>query len=350
MAQTPEDRLKTYMLQRQKAFSISKQGLFTHKKSKIAAIIIVLLFISIIVLAIIYAWTTQFLPNGKNTPHGHMTSHGSADDDFIIMVQTMDSQGAGVVDVKYQLKNSQNETIEEGIVSEIYGLDPGFPEYHLAFIDRDLDSKISASDLFYLRSKENGGFAEEGMTLEFIHTYYQELMMKQTLSRERTLNDTYPTAMWNVTELDNSTVSMNVNQSASDHAQVLVLQTVQFHISFNIIGNDSRKLLLSVNDSMGNKSHQIISTEPGTPVEFMWEEVLRYNFSGNASRVQEYICSIEVQDRDTFEVLMKAETTIFVTMRGITLHSFSPVPFFITLSLASVFLTAIARKTKRTNN
>ena len=142
--------------------------------------VILMVAITVVLAATVYAWTTQFVTDSKNTPKGHMVIHGNADTDYSVTVQTMDSNGLGVAQAEFFLVTPEGTNAASGKVSDIYGLNMEDDTVNVTFNDIDMDGKISANDNFKLRGTGDNGVAASGHTFTIKFTETDEVVMKQT--------------------------------------------------------------------------------------------------------------------------------------------------------------------------
>jgi len=142
--------------------------------------VILMVAITVVLAATVYAWTTQFVTDSKTTPKGHMVIHGSPDSSYSVTVQTMDSNGLGVGQAEYYLVTPEGTNAASGKVSEIYGLNMDSPDVNVTFNDIDMDGKISANDNFKIRGTGDGGIAGTGFTFTIKFTETDEVVMKST--------------------------------------------------------------------------------------------------------------------------------------------------------------------------
>ena len=144
--------------------------------------VILMVAITVVLAATVYAWTTQFVQDSKNTPRGHMTINGNSDNYYIATVQTMDQQGLGVGQADWFLISSDGTTVAFGKVSDIYGFNRDDPAVNVTFNDNDMDGKISANDNFQLKGTGHSpdpGLCGTGFTFTIKFTENDEVVMKQ---------------------------------------------------------------------------------------------------------------------------------------------------------------------------
>ncbi len=141
--------------------------------------VILMVAITVVLAATVYAWTTQFVQDSKNTPRGHMSISGNADSYYIATVQTMDNQGLGVGQADYFLSAPDGTPVLSGTVKDIYGYNREDPTVNITFNDVDTDGKISANDNFQLKGTGNDGECGSGFTFAIKFSENDEVVMKQ---------------------------------------------------------------------------------------------------------------------------------------------------------------------------
>jgi len=89
------------------------------------------------------------------------------DGNFSVHIEKVDPAPVNIIHVNYILLDDRGTAVpgEQGSLRDIYDLDIENENTNITFQDRDRDGKISAGDMFIIKSKENGGQATAGYSL-----------------------------------------------------------------------------------------------------------------------------------------------------------------------------------------
>jgi len=129
----------------------------------------VYLVMAIIVIppAILYTHPTCGFDRDEVTPSVHCVYQPFRDNDSAIHIEKVDPDAVPVNLVRFILLDEAGRAIVtcQGNVLEITNLSIHDPRANVSFHDNDRDKKISAGDVFIIRSKKNGGQAMERYSL-----------------------------------------------------------------------------------------------------------------------------------------------------------------------------------------
>ena len=107
--------------------------------------VILMVAITVVMAAVLYAWVSGWGIQPKNSPTGSMmaTSDGDVWDVQIIKMNPQ----ASINSVHWYLMDIQGKTYAEGVVTDIYGYKQGEGK-SIVYIDNDYNAKVSPGDIF----------------------------------------------------------------------------------------------------------------------------------------------------------------------------------------------------------
>ncbi len=317
------------------------------KVSKITLLMIIML-VSVLVIFVLSCYLISLSQPGKSALEFDMECHLSDEENYIVEVGKVSRRICELSSYEYYLRDGNGNALESGDVLDILGLDPSFSPINITFIDRDLNGNINKGDYFILRSMKNGGIADDGMRFILDFSHSGETMSKITLGSDDNIVESFPSARWEVKQIDKGNISFDTNQAAIDRSQTEVETQLNLRIVFDHIGTDDRNISISAMvDGVPYHllSRNIMSFES---VELNWV----YNVSSDIfpSYEDDYsriLLSLEILDSDTTRTLLLGETSIVTVHSGQSTPSFSSSPLLISFAMATVFLTAIGRTMRK---
>jgi len=322
---------------------------------KAIAFVILFLTLTVILASYVYLNTTPRHPyESKDTPEFETECHKTEDGDFIIEVGEFSRRKeVGVGQSEYFLPNDTGRCTDFGKVSDIYGYDNSFFPANFSFVDSDRSGSISQGDYFILISVENGGKAGPGNAFILKFSETDEVMSRVTLhTSDFPVPDfTPPSSKWFVKEMDEENISLDTSQAASSRFHTLSNRMLFIGMSFSFRGAEITNLtvIFRANEitfhqakmkGIQNETRHVRSSYNISDNPFNSDDIysVTIRFSG------------EILESDSGRSLLRTDFLLSIVRAKQTVPSFSMNPVLISLTLAIVFLTAIARKTKRTNN
>ena len=118
--------------------------------------VILMVAITVVMAAVLYAWVIGIGLTPKSSPVGTMIASEDGDNNWDVQIIKMNPQPS-VDSVHWYLLDIQDQTIAEGVVTDVYGFKRGEGE-SVIYIDNDYNAKVSPGDIFRL-------YPGEGSTL-----------------------------------------------------------------------------------------------------------------------------------------------------------------------------------------
>jgi len=280
--------------------------------------VILMVAITVILAAVLYYWALQFMSE-KGLPECSLTSHESDDGDYIIEIgkasREWDAGGTEVV-----LESRDGEVLEEHELVDIYQRDISFPGVNVSFVDRNGDAELGNNDYFLVKATRNGGPARENQGFTIIFSDTDETIAATSLpGRPETKSVELPTTNWTLTTHNTDEISLDEDQSASDHTAAFTGTSFSFSLEFDYTGNDDRRLAINLTGG-GALFTAYEDVEPGQSVSQSFGTQLGRERKGT----QEY--TISVTDSTTRETLLEGRSTIEILEEPEETPSFVPTP------------------------
>jgi hypothetical protein len=194
---------------------------------------------------------------------------------------------------------------------------------------------------------KNGGIAKLGQEFILKSKEYDDLMSRTYLNPvpEERLQLEVPLSRWNIMQFDSRSVSFNESQTATGNFYTIPGKKLSLRLSFIYVGNKSSNITIIPFTEAGEPCNPgFFSAAFGDTIEHEWI----YNISKEQKAlVRKVGLSVDVKCNNTNSTLFTARTSFRIIRLKNIAPSFSSNPAFISLALSVVFLTAIARKTKR---
>ena len=121
---------------------------FVNNEEAVSPVIAVILMVAITVVmaAVLYAWVSGWGLQPKNSPTGSMMASEDGGGVWDVQIIKMNPQ-ASINSVHWYLMDIQGLTRAEGVVTDIYGFKAGEGE-SIIYIDNDYNAKVSPGDIF----------------------------------------------------------------------------------------------------------------------------------------------------------------------------------------------------------
>ena len=114
--------------------------------------VILMVAITVVMAAVLYAWVSGWGLQPKNSPTGSMMASEDGGGVWDVQIIKMNPQ-ASINSVHWYLMDIQGLTIAEGVVTDIYGYKQGEGK-SIINIDNDYNAKVSPGDIFRCYSGE----------------------------------------------------------------------------------------------------------------------------------------------------------------------------------------------------
>ena len=133
---------------------------FVNNEEAVSPVIAVILMVAITVVmaAVLYAWVSGWGLQPKNSPTGSMMASEDGSGVWDVQIIKMNPQ-ASINSVHWYLMDIQGLTVAEGVVTDIYGYKSGEGE-SIIYIDNDYNAKVSPGDIFRFYSGEGTTLAD----------------------------------------------------------------------------------------------------------------------------------------------------------------------------------------------
>ena len=135
-----------------------KRG-FVNNEEAVSPVIAVILMVAITVVmaAVLYAWVSGWGLQPKNSPTGSMMASNDGVT-WDVQIIKMNPQ-ASINSVHWYLMDIQGLTKAEGVVTDIYGYKQGEGK-SVIYIDNDYNAKVSPGDVFRFYAGDEGSLAD----------------------------------------------------------------------------------------------------------------------------------------------------------------------------------------------
>ena len=114
--------------------------------------VILMVAITVVMAAVLYAWVSGWGLQPKNSPTGSMMASEDGAGVWDVQIIKMNPQ-ASINSVHWYLMDIQGLTVAEGVVTDIYGYKQGEGK-SIIYIDNDYNAKVSPGDIFRCYSGE----------------------------------------------------------------------------------------------------------------------------------------------------------------------------------------------------
>ena len=114
--------------------------------------VILMVAITVVMAAVLYAWVSGWGLQPKNSPTGSMMASEDGGGVWDVQIIKMNPQ-ASINSVHWYLMDIQGLTIAEGVVTDIYGYKQGEGK-SIIYIDNDYNAKVSPGGIFRFHSGE----------------------------------------------------------------------------------------------------------------------------------------------------------------------------------------------------
>ena len=140
---------------------------FVNNEEAVSPVIAVILMVAITVVmaAVLYAWVSGWGLQPKNSPTGSMMASEDGSGVWDVQIIKMNPQ-ASINSVHWYLMDIQGLTVAEGVVTDIYGYKSGEGE-SIIYIDNDYNAKVSPGDIFRFHPGEGDTLAELSSLRDF---------------------------------------------------------------------------------------------------------------------------------------------------------------------------------------
>ena len=131
---------------------------FVNNEEAVSPVIAVILMVAITVVmaAVLYAWVSGWGLQPKNSPTGSMMASNDGVT-WDVQIIKMNPQ-ASINSVHWYLMDIQGLTKAEGVVTDIYGYKQGEGK-SVIYIDNDYNAKVSPGDVFRFYAGDEGSLA-----------------------------------------------------------------------------------------------------------------------------------------------------------------------------------------------
>ena len=132
---------------------------FVNNEEAVSPVIAVILMVAITVVmaAVLYAWVSGWGLQPKNSPTGSMMARNDGVT-WDVQIIKMNPQ-ASINSVHWYLMDIQGLTKAEGVVTDIYGYKQGEGK-SVIYIDNDYNAKVSPGDVFRFYAGDEGSLAD----------------------------------------------------------------------------------------------------------------------------------------------------------------------------------------------
>ena len=132
---------------------------FVNNEEAVSPVIAVILMVAITVVmaAVLYAWVSGWRLQPKNSPTGSMMASNDGVT-WDVQIIKMNPQ-ASINSVHWYLMDIQGLTKAEGVVTDIYGYKQGGGK-SVIYIDNDYNAKVSPGDVFRFYAGDEGSLAD----------------------------------------------------------------------------------------------------------------------------------------------------------------------------------------------
>ena len=132
---------------------------FVNNEEAVSPVIAVILMVAITVVmaAVLYAWVSGWGLQPKNSPTGSMMASNDGVT-WDVQIIKMNPQ-ASINSVHWYLMDIQGLTKAEGVVTDIYGYKQGEGK-SVIYIDNDYNAKVSQGDVFRFYAGDEGSLAD----------------------------------------------------------------------------------------------------------------------------------------------------------------------------------------------
>ena len=132
---------------------------FVNNEEAVSPVIAVILMVAITVVmaAVLYAWVSGWGLQPKNSPTGSMMASNDGVT-WDVQIIKMNPQ-ASINSVHWYLMDIQGLTKAEGVVTDIYGYKQGEGK-SVIYIDKDYNAKVSPGDVFRFYAGDEGSLAD----------------------------------------------------------------------------------------------------------------------------------------------------------------------------------------------
>ena len=132
---------------------------FVNNEEAVSPVIAVILMVAITVVmaAVLYAWVSGWGLQPKNSPTGSMMASNDGVT-WDVQIIKMNPQ-ASINSVHWYLMDIQGLTKAEGVVTDVYGYKQGEGK-SVIYIDNDYNAKVSPGDVFRFYAGDEGSLAD----------------------------------------------------------------------------------------------------------------------------------------------------------------------------------------------
>ena len=321
----------------------------TEGVSPVVAVIL-MVAITVVLAAVLYNWALQFMPTDKDTPKCSLRCSYHEDGFFIVEIAECDSS-IYVNSIHFYLEDNSGGNLEMGNVHEIYELDMFFSPHNLSFVDKEMDGGVDSGDYFILRSSGNGGLAQRNQKFRLVFIDTDETMGWCRLTKTKEAKNTsLPRTQWNITVLDEQSISLDESQSAASHFSTYAQRRdrgseLLFSLVFEHTGDAPRDLTIALREENTTLTEQHHEAAPGESVIFL------FNHTGDVDGEEQLIPKtyyLIVLDSKANETLLSGELgLVFWKYRHFATPSFSTTTTIQLITILTVLFATVARVTKK---
>jgi len=320
--------------------SPGKQKLREQLKFLAIAVVISFIFTELIV------YWAEMNSGDWDKPKASLKVYRSVDRDYVVEITEMSAQ-ADPGNVNVTLKDPDGNTVEVYHMLMIYGRDLRYDErnFHfdgenivyrspnITFVDRDDEhlGLVSEGDYFIIRSGPNGGPAGEGYELVVASTLFEKVIGRVTIPyRVDSSSHKAPLTRWTTEKIDEEMISLDQEQLASNHASIVLFNSVKLSLELQYTGKHDRNLSVVLNYE--NKTLDERFYELGQ------DETLQLQFapSQKTGKRESMAFTVFINDTASEENLLQTRFEI-----GVFNRAFSPSYVSGSLSLQPMYITLL---------
>ncbi len=268
--------------------------------------------------------STHVVRQDKATPQYELECFYTDENDYIIEIQGIIKGGKKPLSYAYfQLESlGYHSEIYEWKASITIGIDQEFENENFTYVDEDNDGYITKGDYIILRSKGNGGPAEDGMRFRMKFTISGDMFGYLDLTSEITKEIQYPSNNWHFNTSENTKISINMNQSVLHHSTISENDVQKCRLSFENVGNESLNLKIIIRNGNDTIKEQYLFLNKSS--EAVVNASFKAFFSNSTTAMNENnSVSIIIINENTTEVLLSVHADYQVNRYASASDSFS---------------------------
>jgi len=322
------------------------------KPSGPALVVVFMMVATVVLIGLLIHWAKEYdPPKGWQTPRAGMTTGSFGDGDHAANVIDVDTEWE--VDlIEYRLYDVDGKRIMKGKLVDIYGLDLNASEADITFHDADEDWQLSSGDRFILRSTANGGVAEEGQEFVLRSPSTRDAIVRRQLETSSSgwYGPGIPHLDWQLKDMDQGNISLDLEQSATSHALPLAHTELTFLLDFNYTGSGERTLQLFFRQDGELITERTHTVYPNEDVSFEAKvDIEDVQLEKRWGPVPYGLFEVEVVDGESGESLLSVELPLRSwPERSTPVSSFSLGPSIaIIITVSMVCLVGVPRYLRR---